>query len=413
MTDTEIRDVLNRAAGDVSPAPDLLDRVRAGGRRRVIRRRTAIGGALAVVAGAGLAPLARRGDGPLPVDDRVRGDLAGDLALVGRVRKAYGEGTRVRWIGRTPGGPVAAVTGPSGMRDGYDLQSFVETVDGELRPVDGATLVPEGTVQPAAMLAGPDRDVLVVFTGGSDVMFSGEYRIDAGGRVGRTFEPLIEVDGAVVRPIPDPGRFVPFALRSGGSPDKVWLANMHTVADDGSNAQNLMPERIDHALPGRAKAWADEPTGSEKDWWDVGAQQAYLDPYGYHAWTGPTQWRLSGSTADGRRLVVQTLALDGRARAFWLAAPPGEKPRVNYLGRLEDGLSSDATDGFGLAYPILHARLPQELGVAVAALNCQLLFRVRREAWLPVAGSAAVIPAAATELEVRPRRGQAVRVRLP
>ena len=413
MTDTEIRDVLNRAAGDVSPAPDLLDRVRAGGHRRVIRRRAAIGGALALVAGAGLAPLARRGSGPAPADDRVRGDLAGDLELVRRVKKAYGPGTKVRWIGRTPGGPVAAVTGPSGMRDGYDLQSFIEVVDGELRAVDSAALVPEGTVEPAAMLAGPDRDVLVVFTGRSYVMFSDTFSIDAEGRIQRTFEPLAEVDGAVVRQIPDPGRFVPFALRSGETPDKVWLANLNAVADDGSNAQNRMPERIDHELPGRAKAWANEPTGSEKDWWDVGAQQAYLDPYGYHSWTGPTQWRLSGATADGRRLVVQTLALDGRARAFWMAARAGEKPRVNYLGRLEDGLSTDGTDSFGQTYPILHARLPQQLGVAVAALNCQLLYRVRDGAWLPIAGQAAVIPAAATHLEVRPRQGRAVRLALP
>ncbi|MCY1139583.1 hypothetical protein OWR29_16410 [Actinoplanes sp. Pm04-4] len=412
MTDTEIRDVLNRAAGDVNPAPDLLDRVRAGGHRRVVRRRVALGGALAVVAAGGLAPLARRRSAPAMFDGRIRGDLAGDTELAGRVKNAYGPGSQVRWIGDTPYGPVAAVTKPSGT-PGYDFQSFVETVGGELRPADGATMVPEGSVQPAAMLAGPDRDVLVVITGPSGVTYSEKFSIDAAGRIARTFEPLIETDGAVVLRIPAPDSFLPIALRSGEVPDTVWLANLETVVDASGRADNQLPPRIDWSLPGREKAWRDEPTGSEKDWWDVGTQPAYLDPFGYHTWTGPTEWHLSGATADGRRLVVQTLQLDGRARAFWMTGRAGEKPRVNYLGRLEDGLSTDATDGFGETFPILHARLPQQLGVAVAALNCQLRFRVRGEAWLPIAGHAAVVPAAATELEAQPRQGRAIRVSLP
>ncbi|WP_250035314.1 hypothetical protein [Paractinoplanes maris] len=410
MTDTEIRDVLNRAAGDVSPAPDLLDRVRAGGHRRVIRRRTAIGGALAVVAAGGLAPLARRPAADPPAAGRVRGDLAQDHELIGRIRSLI-DGARVHWAGATPAGPVAAFVRPS-VTPGLDEQGFVETVDGELRGLSATVLVASGTIRPAAMLAGPDRDVLVVITGGAGVAYSAKYDIDAAGRIVRTFDPLAEVDGAVVRPIPGPDRSLAIALRAENGPGAVWLANLETVVGD-KDAANRMPERIERALPGRGTAWRDEPAGSEKDWWDVGAQIPYADPYGFHVWTGPSEWRLSGATADGRRLVVQTLVLDGRARAFALAADPGQKPRVDYLGRLEDGLSTDATDGFGETYPILHARLPQELGVAVAALNCALLYRVRKGSWLPIAGDAAVIPAGATELEVRPRQGRAVRVLLP
>ncbi|WP_250004056.1 hypothetical protein [Actinoplanes sp. M2I2] len=409
MTDIEIRDVLARTAGDVSPAPDLLDRVRAGGHRRVIRRRTALGGALALAAAGGLVPLTRHRGGPPPAGRVVHGDLAHDHELVGRVQQVWGGGARVHWIGATPAGPVAAVVRPSAT--GLDEQSFVETVGGRLRGVGSSMLVQPGTIEPAALLAGPGRDVLVVITGEGGVSFSDSYSLDAAGRIARTFRPLIEVDGAVVRRIPRPAGRVPIALRAAGDPGTVWLANL-TVVDDRT-AVDRRPERIEQPLPGREKAWRDEPTGSEKDWWDVGAQEPYRDRFGYHAGTGPSEWRLSGATADGRRLVVQTLAIDGRARAFWMAARAGEKPRVTYLGLLEDGLSTDATDGSGRRYPILHARLPQELGVAVAALGCELLYRVRKGSWLPVAGHAAVLPAAATELEARPHRGRAVRVSLP
>ncbi|MEV4410200.1 hypothetical protein AB0J66_49245, partial [Actinoplanes sp. NPDC049598] len=54
MTDTDIRQALTRATDHLESPPDLLDRVRAGGRRRVVRRRTLIGGGLAVGA-AGVA----------------------------------------------------------------------------------------------------------------------------------------------------------------------------------------------------------------------------------------------------------------------------------------------------------------------------------------------------------------------
>ncbi|MGK5685415.1 hypothetical protein [Actinoplanes sp. URMC 104] len=403
MTDTDIREVLTRAAGDLSPAPDLLDRVRAGGNRRAVRRRTVLGGALAVAAAGAGVPVARHRGGTVPVGRRVRGDLAHDRGLIERFERAVRG--RVFWIGATPAGPVAGFTMPA--EPGWEQQGFAELVDGRPQPGGNTLVVPAGRMGPAALLAGPDRDVLVVLTGDVPVALSEGFEIDAAGRIDRTFVPLRATDGAVVRRIAAPDRTVPIALRPGNASDPVWLTNIEAVVP-ASTALNRLPERIEQRLPG-----AGEPP-ARTEWWDVTRRDGYLDPYGYHVWTGPTEWHLTGATADGRRLVVQTVALDGRARALWMAGRDDEKPRVNYLGMLDDGLSTDAVDGFGETYPILHARLPHGLGVAVAALNCRLRYRVRGEGtWLPAAGDAAVIPAAASELEVQPRHGRATRVGVP
>jgi hypothetical protein len=61
MTDTDIRDALTAATRHIAAPPDLLDRVHAGGRRRVVRRRTVLAAGLATAAaGAGDAPTSPR-----------------------------------------------------------------------------------------------------------------------------------------------------------------------------------------------------------------------------------------------------------------------------------------------------------------------------------------------------------------
>ena len=419
MTDTDIRHALTRATDDVSASPELLDRVRAGGRRRVVRRRTVLTGGLAVAAVGVAVPLAAGRSDEQAVRAAARGDLAGDRALVGRAltawRQVHGAGAAyVHWIGSTPAGPVAVVAQPD-PPTGLDRVGFVEPVGDTLRALAGFALRPPGTVETSAALVGRDRDVLVVVTGGRPLWFSADYEFDAIGRVSREYEEVAPpADGVLVRRVRPPHGSVRFALMQDGPDTRVPLANLDAVVDTGA-AVDRIPERVDRPLPGRERAWPADAalTRAELDQWDVATRARYTDPAGYHLWTGPTEWYLRGAAADGRRLVVQTLALDGRARAFLIVGAEGDTPPAEYLGPLDDGLSTDATDGAGEPLPILHARLPLGLGVAVAVLAGKLRYRVRGGSWLPVAGSAAVLPAAATELEVTPRRGAAVRVGLP
>ncbi len=398
MTDTDIRDALTKATGHLSPAPDLLDRVRAGGRQRVVRRRAVLGGALAVAAAAGIVPALRPGKETAPADPpRVRGDLGHDQALVERVRDTWrkfpawgGPGdVNVQWVGSTPEGPVAVVTGPSPSPN-LELLGFVETVDGKLQVADGQIPVDKGQVTPATLLTGPRRDLLVVFAGDAIVSFSANYTFDEAGRLNRNFEDLRPDDGATLVRILEKGRF---GVRQGR--DQVPLLNADSVIDQPQ--QRSMPALVERAIPGRQIA---PLAGAEKAQWNLSSREDYLDPYGYHRWTGPTEWYLTGSLPDGRRLVVQTLALDGKGRAFWLAGAPGAEPEVHYLGAPKEGLATKLNGGGNTVMPILYLRLPGQLGVAVAAAKCTLRYRAGGGDWLPVAGEAALLPDAATELRV-------------
>jgi hypothetical protein len=125
--------------------------------------------------------------------------------------------------------------------------------------------------------------------------------------------------------------------------------------------------------------------------WNVAGMTGYDDPFGTHQFAGPTDWFIVGATPDRRRLVVQTRSLDGQTRIFYFLGRPGEP---HYAGRFTGGQST-----------VLRVRLPQRQGVVVAALNAALRFRTAGGGWLPAAGDAALLPAAATAVEVRPRQG--------
>ncbi|MBU2664387.1 hypothetical protein KOI35_12860 [Actinoplanes bogorensis] len=393
MTETDVRDVLGRATEHLSPAPDLLDRVRAGGRRRVVRRRAVLGAAVAaVVVGGGAASLRRTTPAP-------RGDLAGDHDLLERMREAWltavpdGVGEIVvHWAGTTPMGPVGVLSQRSA-RTGYDLQGFVETLDEGLRGLAGPLLVEPGTIAPIA-LAGRagGLTVLVIVTGGRDVNLSENFTIDDHGRVDRRF---VTLHGDLVFQRPEHSER--YALRVGADPVPIKYSRRFVLPEEPRD----VPQNVVRVMAGVPDEVID--VGQ----WDVSARPGYLDRYGYGRWEGPTQWHVRGRLADGRRLVVQTLALDGAARAFWMAAPDAEYPTVGYLG------TPPGVDVRLGNVPVLYLRLPDRLGVVVAAQNSELLYRVREGTWLPIAGDAALIPDAATELEVRTASGRPARYPLP
>ncbi len=426
MTETDVRYALERATDDISAAPDLLDRVRAGGRRRVVRRRTVLAGGLAAaVAGTAVPFGLHRGHGP--IRPATRGDLAGDETFLDRVREAWlaefgGDRPHVYWAGSTPAGPVALLAQSSpdsqildaGGRAGAeppDELGFVAEDGGRLVAPSVLVVVPAGTIQPFALLTGPKRDVLVV--AGADqamIAISAEAVIGGDGRLARRWTPLPPgPDGVVVRRIPPQEDAIRIGLRQGVD-GRVALADVGTLREPPPVVPPV--DRLDRRLPGWQQAWAGV-SEAELSSWDLDNRADYFDAFGHPTRTGRPDWRILGALPDGRRFVVQTIALDGRVRLFWMTGPPGTGPEAQYLGLAEPPRSTERLDPVSGPLHVLHARLPQRRGVVVAAENAALRYRVRSGGWLPVTGDAALLPDAATAIEVTPRRGRAVTIGLP
>jgi hypothetical protein len=405
MTDTDIRDALAQATRDVAAPPDLLDRVRAGGRRRVVRRRSVLAAGLAAAATGAGAAVWRAPGGPdrtppasARLDRPTRGDLAGDRAFLDAVRAAWrrhvGAGLptvgepHVAWAGDTPGGPVALVAQRTRTRVvseagqiEYGLTGFVVRTGGEPSVTSMESML-TGAANSAAVLTGPAFDVLVVMDEGRPVEFSPDLTYGADGSVRRTFRPLVfDRDGAAMRQGPAP------ALRTGQQ--RVDLANPTALAE--GRRGDLRHRTLDRTLPGSAAAW---PAGVPKEW-DLRDDERYDDRYGYHVYRDAAAWFIRGATADGRRLVVQSLTVGDRPdRLFLLLGRPDEIPEPVYLGAPDPRA----------ALPV-RVRLPGSQGVVVAAEGATLRYRVPDGTWLPAGGDAALLPAAATEAEVtRPGR---------
>ncbi|MGW4947658.1 hypothetical protein ACWEOZ_39410 [Actinoplanes sp. NPDC004185] len=419
MTDTDIRTALENATGDLRTPPDLLDRVRAGGRRRVVRRRTVLAAGLATIAAGGTAGvLVSGGDGgDVPVaspllDHPTRGDLKNDAAFLDGVRTAWrdhlgdlpvrGE-PHVAWAGLAPlraGIAVVAqrtpqrVASPIGQIS-YGLTGFVEQTPDGLRVMSLEEMLTDATNSAAALL-GPDHTVLMVLDDGRGIRYSPAVAYTEQGRISRTFTPFDfrTHDGVAFGATPQSQTLIRVALRA-DVPDargdrSVGLANLSRLVEDaGRGAPPAGTARRERLLAGPA---------FEADPWDLSGREGYDDPYGYRITPPPADtWILRGTTADGGRFVVQTLTgTDDRVRLF-----------------LSLGAPEPVLRGFpDPAAPLpVRVRLPDGQGVVVAAPG-RLRYRVAGGTWLPVTGDAALLPAAADEAEVTTARGQAVRVRL-
>ncbi len=297
MTETDIRNAFGRATDHLTAPPDLLDRVRTGGRRRQVRRRTVLTAGL-VVAGAGaFVPAAvRRVSGPPSGDDEFRSRaLAAWRSGVGGF-DPFGDPV-VHWAGDTPAGPVALIaqrTSDRGAVTGsgdVELLGFVETLGDRVKLAGEVQVVPAGTVPTTGLLAGRGRDVLVLAGDNAAVRFSADYTIDAAGRIARDWSSIgPTADGVTVIAVGDQTEGIRIALRSNEL--TVPLANLGDVIDLRTGTENQIPELIERRLPGWEKAWAvtESLSRSELDRWSVIGRDGYNDPFGYHVWTGPSPW---------------------------------------------------------------------------------------------------------------------------
>jgi hypothetical protein len=421
MTDTDIRSALEHATDALRTPPDLLDRVRAGGRRRVVRRRTLLAAGLATVAAGSTAGVlvSGGGAGETPVaspllDRATRGDLRGDRSFQDRVRavwRGHVEGAEVRgaphvvWAGLAPHRRRVAVVAqrtrqrvasPIGQIS-HGLIGFVEESPDGLEVISLEEML-TGATNAMAVLLGPERGSLMVLDDGRGVRFSPEPGYTAEGKVHREFRPLdFRVhDGAAFQATVASPHLIRVALRA-DVPDSrgdrsVGLANRSRLIDEAGRGG---PHETEHRV--RSLAGAD-PELAEGGRWDVAVRDGFDDPYGYRITPPADTWFVRGVTADRRRFVVQTLTgTDARIRLFLS------------LGTPDPVLLSHP----GPAAPLpVQVRLPDGQGVVVAAGSGRLRYRVPQGTWLPVAGDAALLPAAATEVEVTSEGRRAIRVRL-
>lgn len=434
MNDTDVRAILHRATDHLSSPDGLVADVRRGGRRRVVRRRTALASGLAVVAAASVGGALRfasaggeRIDVASPLfDDPTRGDLARDSAFLRQVTAAWRRATgaaelwlrgepHVVWAGSTPKGGAAYVTQrgpddpvatkPKGQRlIGY--AGFVVPTPTGLRVLRFERLDDSGYLDgnSQAALLGPDRDTLLVLDFGRPVEYSPSMSYAPDGRIVRQHLPVTFRDGAASLAVPPQRTKVTIAVgRAPMSADsRILVVNEHEILfPDGKERPE--PRRFGYVLPGADRAWGAsvEPVG-----WPLGAVIAFapfVDSVGTHAVNAEAvDLVVFGAVPDGRRLLVGTIQYDD---------DPGHA--VAMLGRRESEYTVVATQAVDWRAPLpVRLRLPDGQGTLVAAPEAKLAYRTGGGAWQDAGRGAALLPAGATEARVTPASGVASTVRL-
>lgn len=418
--DTDIRAALADATDGLSAAPDLLHRVREGGHRRVVRRRTLLAAGVATVAAGSGASVLLSGDrepttpdvaSPF-LDSPTRGDLRDDTAFGAEIRAVWGRhvagipGLRgephIIWAGATfDGGRAAAVAqrirqrvvSPVG-QIAYGVMGFLEQTPRGLEAISLEEMTTQAEIAPAVLLGTP-RTTVLVLDDGRRLEYSENRDYAADGRVSRTFQPLrFERDGAEVLFTEPQTNWIRLGLRAGvpGADGGrfVQLANLSQLAEARQRRGSWRSLRIDRLLPGGSLDWPDA--------WHIATHEGYGDPYGYDFPVGDVSCRIRG-VAAGSKFSLETVTLDDmRIRLFLMV----DRPEPQFRGFVD----------LAARLPV-QVRLPGGRGVVVAAEGAALRYRAGGGSWLPVRGDAALLPDAATEVEVTPPGGRSGTVVLP
>ncbi|MFC0526618.1 hypothetical protein [Phytohabitans kaempferiae] len=408
LSDNDIRTLLHRATDHLTGPPGLLDDIRQGGRRRVVRRRALLTAGLAVTAAASTGGLLRfvGTEGEQPLDpssplfaEPTRGDLAGDKDYLRQVRQQWFglqdplpdmRGTpHVLWAGSTPAGPAAFIAQRGGT--GAAVGWIEPTPDGprvsSVSPVNEPTRMQDIA---QAILLGPERDVLLVLDFGWPVQLSTELRYAPDGKIVRQYQPFAFGDGAGWRHVDRQVRKITVALRrSDGQPGQVFISNASTVLNP-EQKQVPVPERFEYTLPGAPLPLGRDETSS--------ALKPYQDFDGTHT-QNPRLPRLTirGLTPDGRRLLVDTIQFDDDPTRVVAMLARGE---AEY-----QAVASGFVDWKAIL-PV-RLRLPDGQGTLVAAPRTTLQHRAGGGRWHDAGPNATLLPTTATEVRVTPNTGPA------
>jgi hypothetical protein len=458
-TDLEdtLRAALAESTADIVARPGLLDDVRRGGRRRQWGTRgvAVVAGAVAVAAvSTGGTVVVRELSGPatptqaasLSAVDRTLlarptgGDLADDRAYLSAVVQAWQRShagspnadrgifdhllgqPQVVWAGHTPAGPAAIVVQAADLRRHENIQldregpalltGFVGASDGEPQVVADTYPAP-GAPQLEAAFIGADRNVLLVLDRDRPVelSFGRIYRDD--GYVTRQWREVRFDDGAAVVPVPARTDPRAVALRPHGS-GFIDIGNRLSPEPAAAAATNQEDPRLQWRaewesgegarvglwLPGVGPAedrskWG-EPldAGSIQERFEHGLASRVPQLFPETDGVLNSLWYVWGSTLDGSYVVVGEKCLDpDPCRVYGvLRSPSGE---FDVAARWTD------VDGpLPVAVP-----LPRGQGWVVARKDARLRWASADGAWHEVGMGTALIPDAATRVEVTPLAG--------
>ena len=271
----------------------------------------------------------------------------------------------------------------------YGTHGFVEpSATGPF--IDELMALQSDTDPHTAILVGErDRGVLVVVDTGRQLSFSPDFKINPDGTVARGFRALAYADGAAVLDVGRQRDRVRIGLRAGdGRP--VELMNFPSWAyrdHPGEGAPQVV-----FAVPGWERGWPAGEAARREVWasWGAEGRKPFYDLHGYHRVTAAPDWFVWGSTPDGVRFRLETHRLDDEpSRLLLTTGRAGGDGRTELAGPLDP----DAT------LPV-RVRLPDGGGFVIAAVGVKLRYRLGDGGWVPVAGDSALVPAAATQVEV-------------
>jgi len=450
-----LRERADSLADTVTASPDLAGRARAGGRRRLVRRRagqavaaTCVCAALILAAvtssawlphGSRPAPdtLATRVYGQVG-DSPTRGDLASDTAYTASALAAWaashatsanadrgifddlrGRG-RVVWAGTTPAGPGAIVAQQAFLhrhsnlqldREGlHTLVGFIG-VDAQGHPRVVADAYPAPGLPPAlAWWVNPRRTVLAVLDVGEDLGLAASWNYRPDGTRSMSFTPLAFHDGAAIADFtpaknrPAGSNKLPLdthsvqvaALPYRGISDVRAIANADPSLDPACSCQ-----RVDRRLmwstgtpgqPGFPIAGTDRLPSYDSKPLDNAFYPA-LDSrlHGPANVIDTSIWYAGGALPDGRVLLLGEEALE-------------QEPSHAYLVIVARDGSSAVVHGGPInpssALPIA-VQLPNGQGWLVAAKGATLSWRSSGGRWISAGPDAALLPARAVAVNVR------------
>lgn len=437
MTETELQSRLAASVADVEAPLDLVNRVRAGGTRRLRQRRIYLVASMAValVAVGGLANAAAgierfdaqadaAANAKTTMDSHdpyayflnrpTKGDLANDKDYLNSVIRAWDRShaksgnasrgifnhlkgkARVVWAGNTPAGPAAMVIQRADVRhhgniqlnrEGlYTLAGFVGTgANGKPEVVGDTFPSPDSGRASTAFRVGPDREALVVIdTGQRAVGFSPQREYPATGGSTRTYQPLTFEQGAAVVALP-PGTTAP-DLRVSSLPasqsGRIPVTGLEAFSSDRGNVK--MP---DNRLWMNVTPYAGLPAATglrrltqlERDAFDQ-AVVKISDPMTYSA--SHSFWYAYANTPNGDRVVVGEYQIDDDpTRIYAHITNANGKSKVISAGIPQRDV----------ALPV-SIRLPEGQGWLVASNKAQLSYKQPDGSWSKAMPNALLVP---------------------
>lgn len=459
--DTDVvRRALRDATDDLAPGPDVLSRARHGGRRRQLRRRTALAGVAGVAvlavlaAGAQLTRWPDRGPVTIPSSDvgdnlltgPTGGDLAGDADYLSAATLAFRHGHRnpdpngqvqppvvfrhlvgsphVAWAGTTPAGRAAIVAQATEVTD----RSALGTEDANLygrhvvlafvaqgRDGTPAVLANEVLLTPtadtyntSALRFGPDRSTLLVADLSRPVWYSTKRGYGPNGvRRNWTAVPF-QGNAAVltVRPGSDPATELVSAATppvTDGQAEPVLVAG---TPDPGTQPDNTLgwggPPYYSSGKGSRDQVSLGLPltAGAHelRGWGTARDPETFFD----QALRDSPYYDANGFPAVGRRPWLAYAAPSKDVRVVGSEVQYGTDPSQIYAAVLAGGKTQIVWGGpaYRAATLPVHLRLPDNLGWLVAAYRANLSYRTATGTWQRAGTTAALLPPTATAVQV-------------